>query len=223
MKPSVYGMLFIVFAVTVVSCDECMFNQPQPVDGKNIYKFPKVFHGTWAHDSDTIIVDAMRFSNIQHRLEQISVARVDTSPMFKLSNGRLFIIKQDMDEKVWGGYKYTEADSTITYRKREVFDISLGYTAFIRKVGPYWLLNNKRDNGWWDVVLLESTKDGRLLARTLDKDDLPKMKGVKEVFTRKYEHYLEAAITMDEMESFVKAGCFSDTLYNLNASERVKK
>lgn len=200
-----------------------MFNQPQPVDGKQLYKFPKVFHGTWAHNSDTIIVDAMRFTNIEHRLEQVSVAKADTSPMYRLSNGRLYIIKNDTEEKVWGGYKYNIADSMITYRRRETYDISLGYSAFIKRVGAYWVLNNKRDNGWWDVILLEASKDGHLLARTLAKEDIPKMKGVKEVFTRKYEHYLEAAITTEQMEGFIQRGCFSDTLYNLNASDKLKK
>jgi len=47
---------FLSLIFLLSSCARYFFSEPQPVDAKNLYVFPKKFRGSWVMDRDTLII-----------------------------------------------------------------------------------------------------------------------------------------------------------------------
>ena len=108
---------------------------------------------------------------------------------------------------------------TIYFMDREVFEIELGRSTFLRALTENHILNIKHENQWWEIALMESMDNGNILVRYLDANDLENIKDLNPIYSTKHEYYLEANWTREDLIKIIDLGAFSDTILNLDINK----
>jgi metal-sulfur cluster biosynthetic enzyme len=213
--------LIIGIGFLFVSCDQFYFSTPQPIDAKNIYEFPKEFRGVWSDNLDSIIIGKDYYLNIENRKVNVSKKEVDTSSSYIIYENKIYKIDKE-DEMLNEGYHYSIENDIITYLKREVSEIELGRKAFLRKLGNKYVVNIKNENQWWNIYLIEKTKDGGILLKILNNYNLEKIEDVKYIYSSDHNFYLNVNWTKDELLKLINKGAFSDTVMILEKDCSIK-
>ena len=97
------------------------------------------------------------------RYDSLGKAR-DTTTDYLLRDKYIFEIKPDGSVK--NGYRYSRRQDTIVYKENDTTWIDLGRNAFLRKINDTLYMMNVNnnilniDNNWWQIVMLEKTKQG---------------------------------------------------------------
>ncbi len=221
MKKSVVWISVIISLVSILSsCSHVYFNQAQPVDSKNIYKFPLKFRGVWTDNSDSVIIGKTYFKDISYTNTKKAKNIVDTSSLFITKNNKIYIISSESELKVKGGFPYTLKNDTLYYTEREITEINLSKSTFLRKLDNDYILNIKQKNQWWEIILIAYTKESSILFRLLSKEDLENLPNAEEILSTEQDNYYQAKWTADELVKIVENGSFSDTILNLDINKK---
>lgn len=209
----------------MTSCEHVYISTPQPVDSKNIYVFPKEYRGVWTCEENTVIIGKDFFKYIQNLDFKVSKIEIDSSSSYVLKDNKLYIIdNRKMELK--GGFPYKLKNDTIYYQEPEVLEIALGKKAFLRKIKKNYILNNQKENQWWELILIKKDKKGNIIVEKLDIKDLDKFTNYRHIhsFKAKYSRsdYIEANWTKKELLEMLNKGMFSDTLATLEINNTIK-
>ena len=149
--------LVIYLILSLTSCEMYHFEKPQPVDGENIYQFPKEFRGSWQDDKRESIVtigknefsiaggDAMKVVNAisnrrdtawnRYYLKTIrfnkETNRNDTVVNYVLKSGKIYEIRQGGLER---GFPYVLKNDTLYFKKEIFVEFELNRKSFLRKL-----------------------------------------------------------------------------------------
>lgn len=207
----------------LTSCNTIYFTEPQPVDSKNLYEFPSKLQGVWMDGEDTIMVGKTFYRSISYIDKQLPASVADTSPEYILMNGKIFIVHTDGPIRLSGGVPFQIRHDTLFYKDREIVEVFLDGKTFLRKVGNRYLLNVKSDDLWWELVLVEKTREGIILGRRLSTDDMDKLPNVKPVFVDDDVRFYDLKWKEAEVADFIDKGCFSDTIIHLTPDSKIRK
>lgn len=90
LKKTILHVCVLVMLNTILfSCTYPYFNQPQPVDAKNLKKVPRELWGAWINEKDSIIIDKYSFTHVVNSFDQSEISKSE----MELS-GRLSICKR---------------------------------------------------------------------------------------------------------------------------------
>lgn len=165
---SITGMLLVT---VLSSCTSIFFDQPQPVNSKNLKQIPEELQGKWSSPKDyddSIIIDKNTFSRIDNEYYIIPDYKTDTSVVFTLEDNKIYL-----DGKDTIGYRYILMNDTIKYYEREIFDITLSDSALLRKGQNCYVLNLRKSN-FWEIFLIQKKTNGEITI------DYPLMEDLKE-------------------------------------------
>ena len=216
---AIQKVLILAILPLMISCSNVFISNPQPVDSKNIYSFPKAYRGIWTCETDTVIAEKDYFKYIQSSERFVSKLEVDTSSSYVLKDNKIYII-DTTDGKLRGGFPFKLENDTLYYHGSEINEITLGKKAFLRKVKKNYILNVKQENGWWELILIRKNKNGNIIAAGLDIHNLEKYTNYKNIYTFKEDEYsrtdyIEATWTKKELLEIINKGAFSDIIFNL--------
>jgi hypothetical protein len=168
----------------IVSCENVFFDQPQPVDSKNLISVPKELQGIWGAEwtaecktRDSIIIDKTSYRNITNECYFISNDELNNSEKYKIMDGKIYLFYRDDTLS----YRYNKLnDSTICYNKRHEELIPLSDSAILRKARKCYILNLRTDN-WWEIIIIQKKENGEIMINYPFADDLIKMKSETDI------------------------------------------
>ncbi len=108
------------------SCDQYYFTTPQPVDSENVYKFPADYRGIWVEEGDTILFEKDYFVNITYTNRKVAKNMADTSSQYIIKDEKIFVVDEEEEVEIKGGFLYTLKDDTLYFREREMLEVILG-------------------------------------------------------------------------------------------------
>lgn len=169
LKPALLwnAILFFILA----SCTVVYFDQPQPVDARNLKKVPKAIQGKWIKttETDTSTIEfgktTYRFSEVNH--ESVALSHVESWKKYKMKDGLIYNMFEDSTR----GFPYRQSGDTVYFREHFENVITLSDSALLRKGKGSYLLNVRTALGW-EVFLIRRSDDGSLLADYLLAEDL---------------------------------------------------
>ena len=219
---NVLVLTYIALVLCKVSCVSVYFNQPQPIDSKNMKKFPKKLRGTWVQDGDTILVGKTIFRKVEWDSKLLSRTEIDTNDAFVIKGGKIY----NLDEDSTRGFDFIIQNDSILVNVSEIIEFELGDTALLRFASKdYYVLNEKKDSIWWNVFLIEKKNDGMILVsypkkgelsileKILKNDDLeiriPYVEG--KLTTSEFQKFWNVGLTSKQIIEFRNKGGFSDT------------
>lgn len=208
--------LFVIFC----ACDKVYFTEPQPVRVMNLHEFPSSFRGTWVAGLDSTIVTRNLFQRIEHVDHVISKTEVDTSQLIVLYNNKIYYKDTTAEIILKGGYSYLLKNDSIYFTSREVIDIELGSTAYLRRSGKNYILNVNRDDIWWELFLIEKNSKGDVLAKCLAPEDLAFIPNASIIYEGNGQHFVDASMDETNLNKFIDRGAFSDTVYELKSEDK---
>jgi hypothetical protein len=153
----------------LVSCGTVYFDNPQPVNSKNLRSIPKEIQGTWktrnrypdavTFNEDAISIDKHSFRKYSTVYYTIARTEIDNSPIYKLNEGKIFITRNGKSHS----YPYILVNDSIHYSNREVeMRYELSETVLLRKAKGCYVVNLKYKE-WWEVVFIQKSEEGDIL------------------------------------------------------------
>jgi hypothetical protein len=203
----------ILLIIIICSCSNALFDQPQPVNTKNLKKIPKELHGIWNNDSDTIIIDKSSYTHIVVYEDHITKAEVDTSRDVKMVKDELFLTNEDTNIK---DFNYILKNDTFFYTTRSIGNLfSLSDSVLLRKTKETYICNVKKGN-WWELFIIQKGKNGEIKIYFPDGNILnenPLKYGISIIDTVKVKaedtFYFKAALKPDFFEKNINSNVFS--------------
>ena len=215
--------LIVFLPIVFIGCNPVYFTHPQPVNSKNSYEFPAKYQGVWMDGEDTIAISKNIYKSVSYRNLNLKKSFADTSSFHVLRNEKIYFVNEEDRSKLTGGFDYSVVNDTIFYKSRDVVEVFLGGTNFLRKVADKHILNIKSNEGWWELVLIEKSKDGSLIGRRISLENLESHQEVKPIWQFESVAYFDVKWTEQELSQLIKAGCFSDTIINLTTDSKIRK
>lgn len=228
-------MTIICLSTTLltVSCVSIYFNKPQPIDSKNIKKFPKNMRGTWVSDGDTVTVRKKTFRKVEWAYESISRAEIDSNESLIIKNNQLFDLESDSSK----GYYYKVHDDSFLVYIPQIIEYKLDEKVLFRRVPEkYYTLNVNVDSIWWDVFLIERLGNGTVVVRYPQKKELDILETIlgnedleivithyveDEFTTSEFQKFWNVGLTSKQLLEFVDKGGFSDTTLVLDPKNKI--
>jgi hypothetical protein len=164
---------FLLFIFTLVSCTSVYFDQPQPVDSKNLKGIPKEIQGKWDHGSYKagIIIDgsACHFINYEERV--FPKSEIGTSGEYKIINDRIFSVESNYNT----GFPYEMLNDTIYFTERTEEIIELSDSALLRPAKNCYVFNFRKGD-WWEICIIQKARNGEISIYYPSEDKLLKIK-----------------------------------------------
>ncbi|WP_157515072.1 hypothetical protein [Gaetbulibacter saemankumensis] len=226
-----FFLLFGCLFFSVISCTSVYFNQPQPIDSKNLNRIPKKFRGTWVQKNDTIIIGKRFYQKTGWYFNTISKVEIDTNKSLQIRGQRIY----DLEEPSSKGFEFTAVNDSLIIRHAERFKFTLGDSAQLRSVSKkYSIINLKKDSIWWDVFLIERKDNGEIIVKNTKKDELKILEALLntneiEIAAKDKKTTLESrknwnvGLTSKQMIKFINMGGFSETTLVLKPDEKTHK
>ena len=153
------GFAFILVVTSFFSCTNALFDQPQPVNAKNLKNIPKEFRGIWNDNRDTIIIDKSYYMHVSFLDEHITKAEIDTGKDFKMVNDKLYLTVEDPNIK---DFQYIQKNDTFFYTVRYISNLfCLSDSVLLRKAKHSYVCSVKRGN-WWELFVIQKKKNGEI-------------------------------------------------------------
>jgi hypothetical protein len=175
---SLKGFSFALLTIIFFSCTYPYFNQPQPVDSKNLKNIPKELQGIWTITKDTIkdtiIITKNSYRQITNPDDtdnemKISKSDMETSNDFKLVNNKLIYVGGVLYyNSVWD---YVFENDTFNLTGRLVNQFNLSDSVLLRKTKNLYVCNIQRGN-WWEILVMRKEKKGEIKIYILQADEL---------------------------------------------------
>ena len=224
MKPNLKSISKLaVFCFLFASCHTYYFTTPQPVDGRNIYKFPRKYRGQWSGEVDTIILSKNYYSYTSCQNVSIPKTEADTSATIKIIDSLVYVFDENIKPDLIGAYPYTIKNDTIFYQIQESLKIFFGPEAVLRKVANGYILSNLTESKkWWTCSYISKKQNGDIVITSLNNDMMAKIPQNNFYYNSEYSHYLNVSWTKNEWNKLIAEGYFLDTLIVLNKDKILK-
>jgi hypothetical protein len=207
MRKMVFLWMVLLTAFLWTSCKIVYFEQPQPVNVRNLNSFPKSMRGVWlSNGSDTVLISAHEIKVFQYEefnLDVHSLERLGGS----IRNNKLFFKPDSVVS-----YTFSLRNDTIIYRIPQVQRFVISDTMLVKPLGRN-LIMNSRTEGHWALLLAIPHRDV-IEFKSLNEDDLTLLKTLVPVHIKKKEGkddiYCQADVSRKTMKLFVRRGGFSE-------------
>lgn len=164
MKTATKNLLFktgliLFFAALIFSCGDPYpyFNQPQPVNARNLKKFPKELQGSWITEVNdkkcTITISKDTYINVFYPSDEFEVpaSEMDTSHSFRFINNKLIYVGGiDMYNSE---FEYDLRNDTFYCSGRMINTLQLSDSVLLRKANDCYVCNIKRGAAWEVITL----------------------------------------------------------------------
>jgi hypothetical protein len=168
-QPASVCLVFLL--MIAASCTVIYFDQPQPVDARNLRKVPKSLRGQWVKvsesDSSFIQIDKKNYSSREVSYYRIPLRSIESSAKYKLLDGKIFNLEEDAQR----GYPYRLSNDTVFFSEWSEGIITLSDSALLRKGRGCYLLNLKTELGW-EIFMLRKGTGGKIYMDYPLKSDL---------------------------------------------------
>jgi len=165
-----------------ISCGTVYFDHPQPVNSKNLKSVPKEIQGTWktrhkiADKSsiyeEVITIDKNSFRKYSTEYYSIAKSEIDTSLIYKLSEGNIIITWKDKSRS----YPYRLLNDSIRYSNLDdELEYVLSDSVLLRSPKDCYVVSLK-NRTWWEIVFIKKMPGGEILIIYPLAEDLLKMK-----------------------------------------------
>ena len=218
-----YKYLFLLLPFILVSCETYYFNEPQPIDSKNIYKTPKKFIGFWdIKDPDEVVGSINIGENFYHLVtkgkETMAKSKFDSDTNTYIIDDKIYF-KEDGSLK--GGFNYSLNNDTIIINTIENELVEYGQKAFLRKIDYGYILNTNHEHmlDWWEIKFIDVRDKEKIVIRGIDENDVQKFPTHKPL-NKQFKEYIKAKWSANEMIEFIDRGGFSSTLLELRYDEK---
>jgi hypothetical protein len=222
--------LFLLLPVVFLSCTVYYFNEPQPVDSKNIYKMPIKFIGSWyikdsmdlmREDFDSISIGKNSYHLITR--DQVRETRndIDSDSSIFIMNDKIYYTEDGM---LNGGYAFYWSNDTVIINTVENELVELGKKAHLRKIDYGYILNTNHDKmiDWWSIKFIDTRDKENMVIRCIKDEDVEKFPSYN-ILSKDFNNYIEAKWSAGEVNEFIDKGGFSDTVLILKYSEELTK
>ncbi len=214
--------VFLIFSL-ISSCHTVYYSNPLPVDSRNIYKIPRGYRGVWFIEFDSIIIGKRNVSFISSQELKVAKSEVDTRKQYLWKDNLIYYI--DSVKGLSAGFPYVLLNDTFYYKERTLTNMPLSPTTVLRKVHGGYLLNlsgtvlEMEIGGWHQSYYLEKLSDEEFILSGIDYKTIAGIQGADLVYQTEYDHYYNAAWTKKEMDSIIKLGYFSDTIFEFRKTK----
>lgn len=209
----------------IIACNYCNFENPLPINKKNIYYFPGEFRGKWLNNSkDTVIISKHYLSYIEIHHKKLAKSLIDTSKKYIIKDKKIYFIEkgQNNSTELSKGYQYIIDKDSIIVNIPIKNEIILSKNSFLRKAGDYYLVNIKNENDWWFIILFERKKDKTIIIRSINpKNENDFFKNCELIHKINDDVYLNCNWNENEILKFINNGGFSDTLLVLSNTNKI--
>jgi len=165
------GVCLFILLMIASSCTVIYFDQPQPVDARNLRKVPKALRGMWVKvsesDSSIIQIDKTKYSFREVSYYRMPLSSIESSAKYKLLDGKVFNFEEDAHR----GYPYQLSNDTVFFSEFSEGIITLSDSALLRKGKGCYLLNLKNELGW-EIYMLRRGTGGKIYMDYPIKSDL---------------------------------------------------
>jgi len=221
MKVNVLSLLFI--CIIFSSCNDYYFNTPQPVDSKNTYTTPNKYRGTWYTDDNklsTLTFGKDFYTTIEKSQLKESKTKLDLDTNTYFIRNKIYYSE---DGKLKGGFNYVIKNDSVFVKTSEIKRVELGESAFLRSFDYGYILNLKHAemNDWWNIRFIDTRNKEGIVIREINNKELDSNDNHK-ILHEDFSDYIIADWTKQDIQNFIDKGGFSDTLYFLKFSERIK-
>jgi hypothetical protein len=152
-----------------ISCGTVYFDQPQPVNAKNLKSIPREIQGTWKTrnkypdavtiNEEAIKIDKKSFKKYSTVYYSIAQSEINNSMTYKLYDGKIFLSVNGKSHS----YPYILANDSIRYSSCEVeMQYELSDSVLLRRAKGCYVVNLKYRN-WWEVVFIQKSEGGDIL------------------------------------------------------------
>ena len=216
---NIFIIAVLLYCSLIYSCHTVYFSNPLPVDSRNIYKIPREYRGEWFSESDSVIIGKKYFRFISKEDIRIAKSEVDTGTRFLLRDNLIYRIYKEVG--LSHGFTYTLKVDTISFTERTLTEIPLSTNTFLRKVHGGYILNligrviDGKTDDWYLTGYLKKASREEIIFAVMDHNAVAAIPTADLVYQTEYDHYYNAAWTRKEMDSIIKQGFFSDTIYKL--------
>jgi hypothetical protein len=223
-KTNNWQVVMICFVFILSSCTSIYFESPQPLDSKDLKKFPKELRGFWLDGLDTVSVKKDQLITIKNEIKKISRTELETSNVLIMKNNQIF----ELNSNSLKGYRCSILGDTILYSKRLIDKINIGDSLKLRSSAKYYFLNRLNENGWWEVTLVHQSDKNTMLLKYPNKDEFELASKISSFaltkfiesdnpdgtvsMTNHHGKYWRGNFTSKEIIQFINEGGFSDTL-----------
>jgi len=226
-------LIYTILVLCTFSCVSVYFDQPQPVDAKNMKKFPKKLRGTWVQDDDTTLVGKTIFRKVEWNSKLLSRTEIDTNDALVIRGDKIY----NLDEDSTKGFNFVIQNDSILINVSQVIEYKLGNAALLRSVSKdYYILNVRKDSIWWNVFLIEKKSDGTILAMYPKKGELSILKTIFEnddleikipyvedkLTTSEFQKFWKVELTSKQIIEFRNKGGFTDTSLVLEPKYKIE-
>ncbi|MBV6647983.1 MAG: hypothetical protein KI790_21155 [Cyclobacteriaceae bacterium] len=140
-----------LFLIGLISCTSAYFETPQPVNGKDLKKFPKKMLGTYLVDDDTVVIRAKSYHYTENFQRSIPLALIDSFNHVTFEDSLLY----DSELPITHAIPYSLSNDTLRYELDVDMSVSFSDSLILRRLGPYFVLNEKVDNeSYWNAYLI---------------------------------------------------------------------
>ncbi|MCP4120366.1 MAG: hypothetical protein GY751_01285 [Bacteroidetes bacterium] len=220
-----YLTVCLILSLLITSCVSIYFNQPQPVETKNLKKAPKSIRGVWLDELDTTVIDKKTYYHVEWYLDTISKTTVDTTTSLEIRNNMIY----DIEDDPLTGYAFTDYGDRIIIKVPDRMEFTLSDSSILRMVSrSYYSFNARKDMIWWEVFLVQKMEDGSINIRypssnelsileSMDAGEEKETQNSEDTFlSSEFQKFWEADLTRQLMIEFIELGGFSDTVLVLD-------
>ncbi len=208
----VFSFLFLMAALS--SCEQVLFDGPQPHDESDIMEFPKELTGYWTfNDSSDFLIIGKNYLSLQNKFTmKLAETEVEANENWIVKKDKIYWVDNESEFKLSRGYDYTiENDSFVIKRLYDYF-IALGKKAMLRKIDNGYILSEQKGDNWWELYYIQVDKKKNVLVRRLKRNDLQLLPDIEMITENNSTVYVSGAISRKQWQFAIRAGAFSDTL-----------
>jgi len=232
MKP-----LLLLVLLFLSSCHQVFIETPQPSDAKSLTKIPKALRGDWIIDSwfsepggKQSYYTIQKKRTTFYKEMKIGVKELN-STSFQIRNEKIY----DMSKDSLTGHSFTQKEDSICFFILKSEELDFHADNQLKSTGKYFITNNKNENNWWEMNLIEYDQDKfSIRGMSIESADLASQLGilVKEEITEREKggkifdspkKYLQGDFSSSDLNRFVELGGFPDTLAIFTRVNNLKK
>jgi hypothetical protein len=202
---SAIALLITLFACGNKEEASVIFSEPQPVETENLSQFPKRLVGQYRSPADNSILSIQDklISRIYDYDQRIPMAQLDST--LQLSGDTLINLKTN-DKTVIK----REGDTLVIHNHYIDTVFQINYYNVVRKLKGHYFLNERYDEGSWEVKKLDLTRGKLTIGRISSNPEIETLKAITE--TQKDTIFpLKFVLSKKQFKDFIKKDGFGDS------------
>ena len=214
LKNRIHVFSFLFLMAILSSCEQVLFDGPQPHDESDIMEFPKELTGYWTfNDSSDFLIIGKNYLSLQNKFTmKLAETDVEANENWIVKKDKMYWVDNESEFELSRGYDYTiENDSFVIKRLYDYF-IALGKKAMLRKLDNGYILSEQKGDNWWELYYIQIDKKKNVQLRRLNKEDFSLLPDVEMITENNSTVYVSGNVSRKQWQIAIRAGAFSDTL-----------